>query len=627
MRNKLPSSTKQLLALYLLVPALILTMAVIGEPQTLLQYAQTFTEPPLYGCLQVGQGDKATCASKLGITTEYTLTLHDRPLEKEMTVYYGDRLKGSVKFTNVGDLPIELKNVGLNVETAGKKVTRDFQPIHGKTKLAPRESVTVNNATYKFTMPDPNNQWTAGSKIVVASGEEIPTLDVKQKLTVNAACTALRIQELTDKDRKNIKAFCGKNPQNKLCTSKQYCEIFNGKNCSKPNVSNDTPGWQCDEWIVPDKPEQDILEELCRVHPDTDACVRFCERAIESSICPKKTVWVDKKTGKELVPQPTIIPEPQSHLLGAKTSTAIEQQKREEEKKLIALCVLGIGNCAPPAPPPPRAPGRYSAGAGYVPGQGTSMRPASPPAPKVVPAGTGCDKHPGCGRGTVVQRAPLPSVRRTGNSGPAKKPNLYSLMRQIGSRDCVESGAQQLGQGIFSPNGANCTPIQAEPNLPKGCTRLATCYAAPQPRSPGNAQPSPNGHRPCSYDGSFDIKTGGICRSIHFDPRGILPKVRITQRNPEGTLSSDPKQEETITPVDLIPVSRLWRGIKLGGHALASAIRPHIGAGVPEDLPTPPPPNRGGQSCNQTMKQYCDRMSPGRLQDDCRRGPALRGCY
>src|SRR5688572_5923311 len=121
MKHKLPNTTKQLLIMFILVPVLILTLSVLLQTQTVKQFAQEFTEPPLYGCLRVGEGNTQNCASKLGLTTSYTLTLHGRPLDKLSTIYYGDRLSGTVTFTNVGDLPINLTNIALTAETLDKK--------------------------------------------------------------------------------------------------------------------------------------------------------------------------------------------------------------------------------------------------------------------------------------------------------------------------------------------------------------------------------------------------------------------------------------------------------------------------------------------------------------------------
>lgn len=294
-------NTLQLLTLFLLIPIIILTVSVISEPQNITQFAQeTFSEPPIFGCLQVGEGNKATCASKLGITTELLLTLHDRPIEKQTTVYYGDRLKGSVKFTNVGDLPIMLNNFGLGAQTPDKRVSRNFQPQKGRTSLAPRQDITLPNASYKFKSPDPNKEWTVSSK-VTTSGGEIPTTDSKQKITVNATCTALRIKELTNKDKQNLKTLCGKDSKSKLCSSKQYCEIFKGSGCSQPNLYKETPGWQCDPNVYLPGPEQDLLEELCKVYPDSDACKNFCERSAGSPLCPKKYIVLDTSTGKPVL--------------------------------------------------------------------------------------------------------------------------------------------------------------------------------------------------------------------------------------------------------------------------------------------------------------------------------------
>lgn len=654
MKRKLPNNRIHLLSLFLLVPILLLILAAISQPQRIKQYAQdTFNEPPLYGCLQVGEGNKSTCASKLGVTTAYSLTLHGRPLEKQTTVYYGDRLKGSVNFTNVGDLPIALKSVGLRVETSDKKISHDLVPLQEKRNLQPRETVTVNSASYKFVMPDPSKDWIAGSKIIVASGEEIPTADVKQKIAVNASCTALRILELTDKDKKNLQTLCSKNPGNKLCSSKQYCEIFQGQgaNCAKPNASPEIPEAQCDEWIVPERPEQDLLEELCKVYPDTDACVRFCMRSVESPICPVQYVWVDKKTKKELLPQPKIIKEPQTHLLRAAkqqrtvagvttkdpalvlaqsevTSTGVEPNP-PEAAELIVATDTGIFDVINPINAI-KAVGRgIQSGANKVLG---ALAPGLAP------------KDPGCGNNFKTQlvtgqcNGPAPARKKaSGPSRPLKTPFLeggpktprslsqklkdiipgikdgpgVGRAKEIAGQDCIEGAVEQFFKG-------KCTPV-AEPNLPEGCATLRSCYATREPRGKSILTPSAKGKRPCSYDGtvSFGKSSNGTCTSARFAP-GNIPSIKVTRRNADGTL--DPKREVQYSPIDLLPVGRIAGGVE---KALAyfgkEAVHYSLPANEPEIKLTT-------KSCNKAIKNYCDRLSPGKLQNDCRKNPAIAGC-
>lgn len=443
-------NNKRLFFLSTLVFALVFTLVVISQPQRFIQFAmETLNAPPMFGCLRVGPGDKNNCASRMGqILSPNPLMLHDRPL-KNQTVYYGDRVSGSASFSNVGDLPIQVNSFSLVALSKQKQYFVAFAPRVENKTVNPQESISLTNASYRFQAKDPIGQWDATYFIVDNNNQAIPVGDQSTSFTVNSTCTALRIKELTEKDKINIKDLCNKNPNSKLCNSRQYCEIFQGQgpNCSKPNASTEKPMQQCDQWIVPAKAEQDILEELCKIHPDTDACINFCKRSLQSPICPKNMIWVDKKTGKEAVPQPKIIKEPQNLASGTYKNIFLKTRdvagaKTKANGALLADAMVAQPGCnldcmrgytsPPPAPPPAPAP----------------ATPAS------TPPSNPCGARPApCGN--PAQPAPAPVV-------PARAPQP--------------------------------APPACEPNLPAGCCHAADCQLGLEVRASGNAGPiAPDG--------------------------------------------------------------------------------------------------------------------------------------
>ncbi len=293
---------KPVLLFAILIPCLALTIFALSQVQRLQQYAATKTEsnPPFYGCIHMGEANTINCGSRLGsFSWTKDLTLHDRPLDNQ-TVYYGDRVKGSIKFANVGDLPIQIANIGIIANAADGKHVVQFLPKSGQLNLEPQKDTTIKDASYIFDGPDPAGQWSVSPNITDSDGQSLVSDDKKKTLTVNATCTALRAQELTEKDKTNLKEYCSTNATSKLCTSREYCEIFKGNNCTQPNVSQETPGWQCDTRVYLAKTEQDMLEELCKVYPDSDACEQFCAKTVGSSICPPKYLFIDTRTGKPI---------------------------------------------------------------------------------------------------------------------------------------------------------------------------------------------------------------------------------------------------------------------------------------------------------------------------------------
>lgn len=272
----------------LLFFSLILTIAVMQYQQRIQNFAQTsFTDPPLFGCLHTGESDPTLCGTRLGKETKVILKLHGRPFnDKDNIVYYNDRLTGSVSYTNTGDLPLPIQNLGL-IATSGLEPNRQalFQPGQSTFTLQPRDSTTVPNSSYQFKYTDPTGVWSVGTRLI-SNGKVVPIDEQKIPINLSSICTGLRAVEMSEKDRANAKSLCDKNPKSKLCSSRQYCEIVKDENCTQKNVSKRLDNAQCDQYIIVDEPEQEILEEFCAKYPNADTCKDFCLRSIGAETCP-----------------------------------------------------------------------------------------------------------------------------------------------------------------------------------------------------------------------------------------------------------------------------------------------------------------------------------------------------
>lgn len=535
-----PNQKKQLIALYFLIPSLLLVLAVITQPQRLLQFASA---PPMFGCLQVGEGTNVTCGSLMGqMLLSTPFMLHDRPLEINQTVYYGDTLTGGFTFRNVGDLPIHIAAIGLVANAKNETYGIVMKPVSGEKTLTAKQSISVAKASYTFEIPDRSGEWKASTTMINSDGQSQTAESGSKVFRVDATCTALRVKPLTAKDKSNIKTLCKQHPDNKLCTSRQYCEIFegHGPNCSKPNVSKEIPQAQCDEWVVLDKPEQDILEELCKVYPDTDACKDFCPRSLDSPLCPKHLTWVDRKTGQELIPQPKIIKEPQTWLVtnirqttvkGIQTAPSAKTEEQVAQDNAPGACVnggAGFASCGTGTSAQRSTTGSTAPGAKPVPKPPPKTSPPKPKPAAAVPA-------PPASKPSGAKPIPLSP------NSPWHMPG--NRIEEIGSQACVETAWSQFF-------GSGCTPLTPEPGLPEGCVTRDTCYAVEAPRTGANAASSPQGKRPCSYAGSLDIEVFGTCYSARFVP-GAVPAIVTNVRTPEGLL--DPNNQGGITGLDVVP--------------------------------------------------------------------------
>ncbi len=292
---------RNLLFFFVMLPILALTIFTLLQPQRVMQFAEGFNAPPLFGCLHTGEADPSLCGTRLGQEGASLLKVNGQKFVGQ-NIYYNDTLSGSFTYKNVGDLPINIANYGIAAGSLKQFYIAEFQPLEGAKTLAPGEILTSKESSYTFKSGDPSDGWVVGPGITNTDGQPLP-ITQSTNVRVSSACTALRVKTLTVKDKSNIQALCSKDPKNILCTSRQYCEIFKGGQCSGPVLGEARENQQCDEYIVLDQKEQDILEQLCKPYPDSDACKDFCKRAIGSKICPAEMLWFDPN-GKQVFPQP-----------------------------------------------------------------------------------------------------------------------------------------------------------------------------------------------------------------------------------------------------------------------------------------------------------------------------------
>lgn len=278
-------NTKQLFLSFVLVPTFILTLAVLTQPQHIRQFAQSLSStppPPTYGCLQVGEGTNKNCAS-LQVKAEFSLTLHGRPLANK-TIWYGDTVTGQMKYTNIGDVPINIQKASLTGGPIDSKYRVDFKPAQQAVTLNPGQTITLPTASHRFGHPDPEGTWKITAKLTDSNGQSVEDIQTV-KVAVNTTCTVLRIKDLTSRDTRNLTEHCAKYPYTKLCRSQQYCEVVGDGKCDKAIPDEHKPSHQCDPWIIVSVAQQELFEEFCNFYPNTDACKDYCYQTLGSPIC------------------------------------------------------------------------------------------------------------------------------------------------------------------------------------------------------------------------------------------------------------------------------------------------------------------------------------------------------
>jgi hypothetical protein len=184
----------------LLLLAASVTIVAAQQQQKLKQSAQTssssaqlgYKEPPLYGCLQVGEGTNKGCASKL-LKADLKVTLRGENAEGR-TVFYNESLTAVLTVTNVGDLPIILKTLAVTGHPLNAKYKVDFQPQKQNITINPKQQVVLTDAVHKFNSPDPGGQWKITGTAVDQNGQTVTDV-ASVNVNVDTTCLALlRVQ-------------------------------------------------------------------------------------------------------------------------------------------------------------------------------------------------------------------------------------------------------------------------------------------------------------------------------------------------------------------------------------------------------------------------------------------------
>lgn len=398
-KGKRTANKKGVLVMFFMVLGLFVTVGALLNPQYLRQFAD-YNSPPLFGCLHTGEADPTLCGTRMGESGVVSYSLYGRPFDPKLqTVYYNDTLSGAYSYSNTGDQVINIKHMGVAAGSLSTYYIADFDPLQGPSALKPKQNLTIKTSTHMFRSPEPNGPWIVGAGLTDTNGQALPVpKEESTNIHVSATCTALRVEQLTATDKSNIKSLCSKNPNDKLCTSKQYCQIFKGGSCNQPELSPDIDGQQCDDAIVLAKSEQDILEDLCKAYPDTSACERFCMRSIGSSLCPKILLWFNK-AGKQ------VIPEKARYMADSGTGNGSQSVAGAE----IAMSALGVGGgtpsgqlfMAPPPSAPPSSAGAAPAKIAPLIAAGATVQPSmnpgvNPATGKALPGSPGYTPAPSC---------------------------------------------------------------------------------------------------------------------------------------------------------------------------------------------------------------------------------------
>lgn len=207
-----------------------LFVLVIQNPQALKQFAQTtYTVPPMFGCLTMGESNKNNCASMVA-TSEHKLTLRGKIL-KEGTIYYGDILVATVTYKNAGDKPMKIRSIGMAARTNNGKYRIDFDKKHPPTTIQPGQSITLTATSHKFNNPDPGGKWEAFTTLTDDHGQRVDDGNQITRFRLDTTCTALRRQELTANELTSLTNSC-RGKTTGLCN--QVCVVSGGENCAGP---------------------------------------------------------------------------------------------------------------------------------------------------------------------------------------------------------------------------------------------------------------------------------------------------------------------------------------------------------------------------------------------------------
>ncbi len=212
----------------LLLLAVSVTVVAAEQQQQFKQSAQTtnttapqgYSQPPLYGCLQVGEGTNKGCASKL-LISDLKVTLDGQNAEGK-TVFYTQTLNAVLKVTNVGDLPIKLQSIAVAGQPLNANYKAVFTPTKQNITLNPKSATTLSGTMHTFNSPDPGGPWKITDNLYDDNGHLVADT-ASVNVNVNTTCKALNRIKLNQAELNALKAECKTKTSAPECA--EYCDM------------------------------------------------------------------------------------------------------------------------------------------------------------------------------------------------------------------------------------------------------------------------------------------------------------------------------------------------------------------------------------------------------------------
>lgn len=233
--------TVHLVLVLLLLLAASVTVVAAQQQQRIKQQAADKTgylEPPMFGCLQIGEGTNKSCSSKL-LKTELHVFLRGIKADGKK-VYYNDTLTAELKVTNVGDLPVKINKLIVSGHPLNAKYKVDFQPAKSNFTINPGQTEMLTGAAHKFNNPDPGGPWDIVSLMVDDNGQSVTDVQ-KVNVVVDTTCTALRAEDYPKATKDRLAQICEKARTTNGCDD--FCTLFSKdypKACPNNTISQGT---------------------------------------------------------------------------------------------------------------------------------------------------------------------------------------------------------------------------------------------------------------------------------------------------------------------------------------------------------------------------------------------------
>lgn len=245
--KKQTRNTGKLIAFFTLLLAILLTVFTLQQSQSVRQFAQqTLNAPPTFFCIALGQSDSNNCGTlsfKPQVTTE--IKINGKPISdptKVQKVYYKDIVTGNTSYTNTGDLPIQIKSMGLVATHKKRNYRVHFTPKKENITLQPGQTVTLASASHEFNAPDPGGITAIQSTLTNAGGQTLDSEDQVVLLNVDTTCRALAATgTLTEKDLEALRTACKNKPEGPACKACKEFHTDNPGTCTQEPKPKDQP--------------------------------------------------------------------------------------------------------------------------------------------------------------------------------------------------------------------------------------------------------------------------------------------------------------------------------------------------------------------------------------------------